>query len=217
MLLELSNRTADAGTTAFAPADHLLGIVQRVVASRDDTRIVLPGKGEIAILPERREFYANVSNMAEFCTAPSAQFQVTALGEAALPSTSARRNIQELLWNAAFHASQGRLVEGRSKYDVVQFRHWPNLTRLPVTPNAARICALLTRHPTTIMLIHRMLCIDKEEAYQIYSAAYCAGMANSISRMPESADLEVPAAEAQPEPSQHRGIFRSLFAKISGL
>jgi hypothetical protein len=217
VLLELSSSTADAGTTTFAPADHLLGIVQRIVASRDNTRIVLPGKGEIAILPGLGEYYASVQNMAEFCTAPPTQFQVSALGEAALPSTAGKRNIQELLWNAAFQASQGRLAEGCSKYDVVQFRHWPNLTRLPVTPNAARICALLTRHPTTIMLLHRMLCIDKEEVYQIYSAAYCAGIANTISRTPESANPETQVAEGQPAPAQERGIFRSLFAKISGL
>ena len=48
--VELSDRTADAGTVTFMHADHLLGSVQRIAASRDDTRIVLPGKGEVCAL-----------------------------------------------------------------------------------------------------------------------------------------------------------------------
>jgi hypothetical protein len=127
------------------------------------------------------------------------------------------KNISDLLWQSAFHVSEGRLIEGCSKYDVVQLRHWPNLTRLPVTPNAARICALLTRHPTTIMLIHRVLGIDKEEVCQIYSSAYSAGIAHMVSRSPILNGFEDSADDTQLEQVQDRGIFRSLFAKISRL
>ena len=219
MLQELANRTADAGSATFAPADHLLGLVQRIVASRDNARIALPGKGEIAILPGRNEYYANVQDLAEFCRAPAPLFRVTVFNAADLAfSPGSARNIKDLLWLAAFHASQGLLPEGCSKYDVVQFRHWPNLTRLPVTQNAARICALLTRHPTTLMLVHRVLGIDKEEVYRIYSAAYGAGIALKIGgHNLESASNEAGVVDAQPEPVKARGLFRSLFAKISGL
>ncbi len=195
----------------------MLGIVQRIVASRDDTRIVLPGKGEIAILPGRNEFHANVQDMPEFCRAPAAHFGVTVFDGAVHTYTSRNgRSIKDLLWQSAFHASQGLLLEGCSKYDVIQFSHWPNLTRLPVTPNAARICALLTRHPTTIMLVHRVLGIDKEEVWQICSAAYSAGIARMISHNPAVPGVDAFAAQ-QPEPVKERGLFRSMFAKISGL
>lgn len=219
MSLELANGIASGITSTFTPSAHLLGIVQGNMSARANTHIVLPGTDEvITILPERGEYYVNVSDMAAFCRAPATQFAQTACDEAALQyPPGCGKNISDLLWQAAFHASQGRLLEGCSKYDVVQFRHWPNLTRLPVTPNAARICALLTRHPTTIMLVHRMLGIEKEEVYQIYSAAYSAGIANAVSRNPEAANFEAESAGAQPEPAQERGLFRSLFAKISGL
>ena len=214
MSLELSIRTAEAETDTFIPADHLLGIVQRRIASRCDTRIVLREKGEIVIFPERGIYYTNVPDMVEFCGAPAEMFEVSAIGETALPYASGTaRSIRELLWQSSFHVSQGRLIEGCSKYDVVQFRHWPNLTRLPVTPNTARICALLTRHPTTIMLVHRMLGIDKTEVYQICSAAYSAGIADTLSR----ACFEAGATDIQPEPVKEHGLFRSLFAKISRL
>jgi hypothetical protein len=223
--LELSNRTSDAGIDTFAPADHLLGIVQRVVAARVNKRIVLPGKGEVIILPDRGVYYADIQDMAEFCSAPSAQFTTTPFGEAAFQHPSKGRSIDDLLWNAAFHASQGRLIDGCSICDFVKFRHWPNLTRLPVTPNTARICALLTRHRTVIMIAHQILGITNKEVHQVYSAAYCAGIANVIDPEISNATNKNPAFEnfkfgtdeSRPESEQRRGLFRSLFAKISGL
>lgn len=218
MSLELSIRVAEAATDTFIPADHLLGIVQQSVASHRDTRIILRGEDEIVIFPERGIYYANVSDMVEFCRAPVAEFETKIFDNGTLRYTpGSEKNITDLLWQSAFHASQGRLIEGCSKYDVVQLRHWPNLTRLPVTPNAARICALLTRHPTTIMLVHRVLGIDKEEVCQIYSSAYSTGIAHMVSRSPILNGLEGSVEDAKLEQEQGRGIFRSLFAKISRL
>lgn len=217
MSLDLSNTATNAALATFVPANHLLGIVQRSVASRTDTRITLPGKGEIVIFPGRNEYRGKVQDLAGFCGAPAAHFQVT-VGEAAMTDSHApARSLNDLLWMAAFHASQGLLLEGCSKYDVVQFRRWPNLTRLPATQNVARVCALLTRHPTTIMLVHHILDIEQSEVHQIYSAAYSAGIAHRISSNPVSGSVDAFAAEVRPEPVQERGLFRSLFAKISGL
>lgn len=154
--------------------------------------------------------------MAEFFQAPAAQFQITPLHETAAPPVpGSAKDIDELLWQAGFHASQGRLAEGTSRYDVVQFRCWPNLPRLSKTQNTARICALLTRHPTTIMLVHRMLDIGKDEVYRVYCAAHSAGIATVVSRDPTAKDQPVEPPPA--EPAQGRGLLRSLFSKISGL
>ncbi len=216
MSLDLINTTAEAAGEAFVPADHLLGIVQRIVALRANARIVLPGRGEIAVFAGRSEYRANVRDMAAFCSAPATHFEMSTISEADIESyLGPARHIRDLLWCAAFHASQGRLVEGCSKYDVVQFRHWPNLTRLPVTPHAARVCALLTRHPTTIMLVHHILGIEKKEVYQIYSAAHSAGLVEKVSGNPHAPSGA--AEEVQTQPAQARGLFRSLFAKIAGL
>ena len=65
-----------ASVQTFRPADHLLGIVQSAVASQADQSVILPGKGEVVILPSRGLYYANVLDMAEFCNAPAAQFNV---------------------------------------------------------------------------------------------------------------------------------------------
>jgi hypothetical protein len=161
--------------------------------------------------------------MAEFFQAPAAQFKTSPLGESEKPELP--KHIGELLWQAGFHASQGRMVAGTSKYDLVQFHHWPNLPHLPKTANTARICALLTRNPMTVMLVHRQLGIDKEEVYRVYSAAYSAGIAlirnlesTTHMRAFDPATLAASQAGEIIEPVQERtGLFRSLFTKISGL
>ncbi len=202
----------------FKPRDYLLGIVQRAMTSGENIRIILPGKGELVILPTLGVYYAKTRDLIEFICTPAILLKIEGCDEKVLPDgLGSRMNLNALLWQTAFHASQGRLIEGCSKYDVVKFRHWPNLTRLPITPNTARICALLTRNPTTIMLVHRVLGIDREEVYQIYSAASSAGICHKIGKGPESENAEVEFPDRQPKPVNAQSLLSSLFAKISRL
>lgn len=207
----IASNAAEVGESTFSPKDYFVGIAQKAIAAGKNVRIVLPGRGEVLLFPERKAFSADLADPATFFQAPAGEFHATALEASTEPL--APRPIGELLWQAGFHASQGRLMEGITIFDVVQFHHWPNLPQLPQTPNTARICALLTRHPTTIMLAHRLLGIGKDEVYRIYSAAYSAGIANIVNQNPEA----VAGAEPAEERSEARGLFRSLFAKISGL
>jgi hypothetical protein len=117
----------------------------------------------------------------------------------------------------AFYLYEDNLIESCSENDVIQFSRWPNLTRLPVTPHTARICALLTRHPTSIMLVRRVLGIDKKEVNRVISAAFSAGIVNTISRGPSLSSYEPTVAEVKPEQTQKSGLWNSLFAKISNL
>ncbi len=221
----IASNPAEKGDMAFSAAEYFLGIAQRIASSGENTQVALPGVGEVSLFPGRKEFSATIPDMAEFFSAPAAQFRITPLGAGAAPQAADRpRNMEDLFWQAGFHASQGRLVEGTSKYDIVQFRHWPNLPRLSKTANTARVCALLTRHPTTITLVHRQLDIDKEEVYRVYSAAYSAGIASIRNlesttnfRALDSATAEADLATDNAPAAQTQGLFRALFSKISGL
>lgn len=208
----------EAVSGIFKPGDYLLGILQRAMASAENVRIILPGKGELVVLPTLGVYYAKTHDLIEFIRTPALFFNIEKCDEKVLPDgLGSRKNLNALLWQTAFHASQGRLIEGCSKYDVVKFRHWPNLTRLSITRNTARICALLTRHPTTIMLVHRVLGIDKEEVYQIYSAASAAGICHKFGKGPESENTDVDFPDQRPKPVNAQSLLSSLFAKISGL
>lgn len=218
MLTGFANKTADAASPAIESASHLLHIVQRVLAAQDNVHISLPGSGYIIILPQKREYHADVADMAQFCIAPTSAFEIKPMDNAAISALSkSGKDVRDLLWQLAFHIYEENLIENCSENDVVQFRRWPNLTRLPVTANTARICALLTRHPTSIMLVRRVLSIDKKEVSRIISAAYCAGIVNTISRGPSQTHAEPTVSEIKPEQSAKSGVWNSLFAKISSL
>ena len=218
---DTTTQTADAEDNTFSASDYFLGIAQRIMASGKNTRVSLPGKGEVTLFPRRKLYYTTLADMTEFCLAPSAKFEISELQDEAAPRG---KNIADLLWQAAFHASQGRLLNDCSKFDIVQFNHWPNLPHLPKTPNTMRICAMLTRYPTSIMLAHRRLKIEKDELYRVYCAAYCAGIA-TIRNLASTVQLraaDIDSAESdeiaeEAGKTKNQGLFRSMFAKISGL
>lgn len=207
---------------SYSASAHLLGMIQGVVNSGRASRIVLPGAGELAIVPSKNAYYSNVQDMAGFCRSQVSAFQLVEGSEADILgcATGTQKRIRDLLWSAALHASEGRLIDGCTKYDVVKFRHWPNLTRLPITQNSARIAALLTHHSCTIMLVPRVLSVNIEEVNEVYSAAYSCGIAQVISRPDgalEDRSKSIEAIELPPQPNEERGFFRALFEKISGL
>ena len=99
------------------------------------------------------------------------------------------------MWQAAHYVSNGRLMEGLNMDDVVKMRHWPNLTRLPSNLNSFQIAAMLTRHPTTIVFAHRVLKIPQDEINTFYSAAHCAGLAETLNTPPEALPIAEDSSE----------------------
>lgn len=219
-----------ASDSYFSLSDYFIGIVKDAVSAQHNVRVTLPGKGGIVILAAHGEYHTNLldSEMEEFCRASATLFQTSQLAKKdvdLLRESSTAKNIKSLLWLAGYYASQGRLVGSRSscdsahehlvhEYDVVQFTHWPNLSRLPTTPNTMRIFALLTQRPSAIILIHRKLRIEPQEVYQVYSAACAAGFVSVLSNHMGQAEIDA-SVPTQPVPA--RGILGSLFAKIAGL
>lgn len=206
-----SATTLDDDVPCFSPDDHLITLLRRATAHSQDVRVTLDGVGEIRVFTGRGEYLADGVDLATFCAAPAGRFRVDVLDpnrDVRGVETRIGRNLDELMWHAGFHASRGRMMKGCFRHDVVQLRHWPNLSRLPATPNAMRISALLTRHPTSITLAQRLLKVDAAEIYQIYSAARCAGIAHVLNRKPEEPVLK---------PHRNQALLGMLLSRIAGL
>jgi len=206
---EVDARTA--GVEYFSPEAYLINILRRGTANKQDLLVELEGVGELILLSSRGEYFAFATDMAKFCTVPIDRYVITIMGAGhqRMPGKdTVGRNIDELMWQAAFHASQGRLMEGCYRDDVVELTYWPNLTRLPLTPNTARISALLNRHPTSVTLAARLLKVELSEMYQFYSAARCAGLARAVNRTPEEPKLE---------PHRNQSLLSALLAKVARL
>lgn len=208
---QLENDARTAGVDYFNPDDYLINTLRRATANQQDIHLGVAGLGELVMLGGRGEYFAYLDDMPAFITTPQARVALTILapGDARIPAPEKiGRNIDELMWQAAFHASQGRLMQGCYRDDVVELEYWPNLSRLPHTPNTMRMAALLSRHPTSIFFATRLLKVEPAEIYQFYSAARAAGFARALNRKPEEPKLE---------PHRNQSLLSSLMKKIAGL
>lgn len=195
----------------FEPDQTLINTIKRAVVNGQDIRITLEGCGELLLLSGRGEYFADIDDEPHFYTAPVGHFTVSVLRSGSLPEAwqeVSGREVEELLWKVAFYNSRGKLMQGCNPIDMVELNNWPNLTRIPHSPNAPRIAALLSQHSTTIAFVARLLKIPPKEVYQFYSAAYCAGMAKPINRTPQEPKLE---------PHRHQTLLAGLWKKLSTL
>jgi hypothetical protein len=204
----------------FAADDYFLGLAQRVACGSTITHIFLDGVGEVIIDPRRSRYVAFMPDAEAFYLTPAASFQTAPTKTCSFPDFP-ERDLAELLWTAAHHASAGRLPAGYSKYDVVKLRHWPNLSRLPATPGAMRLCAFLSRRPSALHLARKLAGVDEGEAYSFYSAALSAGVLELVSRATALSPSEAePAPEPAPATSRRaadQSMLRLLWSKVSRL
>jgi len=179
-------------TYHFNPEEYLVNILARAVANKQDVSVTLPSGESLAIFPSRGDYFSYVNDMRAFCISNINEFNVKVLtlsdGDDFRRGEEYGRNFDELLWQATYFASQGRLIEGCNREDVIEITYWPNLTRLPGPPSAIAIAALLTRYPTSITLASRILNVPIEDVFEFYSAAFSAGcvaIQNRETRVPE--------------------------------
>lgn len=208
---ELHDDVRTAGVEYFDPDDHLLTTMRRASANAQDLHIEIKDLGSLTQLTSRGECFLQSNDLPRFfSTSPDAcKLTILDADDPRIPTTNnIGRNIDEMMWHAAFYASGGRLMRGCYRDDVVELEYWPNLTRLPHTPNAIRIASLLLRHPTSVTLASRLLKVDTAELYQFYSAARAAGFARAVNRTPDEPKLE---------PHRNQTLLSSLLKKIAGL
>lgn len=196
----------------FNPDEYLVNILGRAVANKQDVSVALPSGERLAIFPSRGDYFSYVDDMAAFCTSNINEFDVKVLNESGIANyrngEEYGRNFDELLWQASYYASQGRLIEGCKREDVVEINYWPNLTRLPGPPSAIVIAALLTRYPTSITLASRILNVPMEEMFEFYSAAFSAGFITVHNR---------PLTTPELKPHRDNTMLGQLLARISRL
>lgn len=206
-----------ADQASFDPASGLLGVIAQALSAKHAVVVYASGTGAVALVPERQEYFTELAEdeLAAFCRLPASGYATKRLADAGLNQLLSQdvrgRNIDELQWRAALYASGGRLLKGCGRDDVVLLKAWPNLTRVPGTPNAVRIAALLTRYPTTVSLAHRLLKIPVEEMNEFYSAAHASGLAVAVNRRPERME------EEPIKPHRNRSLLGQLFERVVGL
>ncbi|GAA4787504.1 hypothetical protein [Lysobacter hankyongensis] len=205
---------------AFFVDETFLGVaLQAAHAGRGVVRAVLDGVGEVTIDAAESRFSAQLSDWEDFCTAPIGRLRVTHQSVRA-PSSEPWRDLSELLWIAGYHASAGRLPADANRHAVIKLAHWPNLSRLPRTPDMYRLCALLARRPSSIHLAGKLLGVNEVQAFRFFSAAHAAGAIEMVTRthgISSANDDEEPAADALPPSETSLGsMLKQLWNKMTG-
>ncbi len=121
------------------------------------------------------------------------------------------QSMDAFLWKIACWASKGRYPVNIDISQPVYLKHWPNFTRLLVTPHALRISALLVQGPRTLPSIAESLNIKPQYVFVFISAAYSLGLAGQAKR--ESDILSKPP---EVKPSKKHGILGRILNKLIG-
>lgn len=121
------------------------------------------------------------------------------------------QDIDVFIWKLAIWTSKGRFPASINPQLPVYLKHWPNFTRLLLTPDAMRIAALLVIDPRTPLQTASVLSIKPQYVFAFISACNSVGILGQSQR---SADIIV-MPEA-PKPNKKQSLFSKILNKLRG-
>jgi hypothetical protein len=119
--------------------------------------------------------------------------------------------MEGLLWHVALKTYQGRLPAELDLSQRYIRRHWPNLTRLPLTPYAVQIAALWGEQPMTVPFIIDALKLPQRYVFAFFGAAQAANLLVQARRQADTL-LE----EALPPPPPPPRPSHSFYSRLLG-
>ncbi|MET0052781.1 MAG: hypothetical protein ABW095_17095 [Candidatus Thiodiazotropha sp.] len=202
----------------YNPEHYLQGHIQQALnlAVRYHKNVSVEGPWPaIDLMIESRTLLidANERQLRPFCTVPDATLEVPLRVHDHHKEQSGRLSypVAACLWQLALWASRGRLPAGTSLTQPIYLRHWPNFTRLQVTPHALAIAALWAKQPRSLIDTARGLQIPQRYVFAFYSAAKALQLAGETRRAVDT--LIAPPAVRR---SARRGVLIRLLDHLRG-
>lgn len=115
-------------------------------------------------------------------------------------------------WNIALWSALGRVPQGTPLDIPIILLHWPNLSRLQLTPHALRIAALWAERPYSLLETAKVLNIPQRYVFAFYSATHALRLAFP-ERRTRTRSEEVPSSAPQANPK--RSLFKRILAHLS--
>jgi hypothetical protein len=119
--------------------------------------------------------------------------------------------LDNFLWRVALWTSRGHVPKGTDLSKKIVLLHWPNFTRLIVTPYALKISALWMAQPHSLLETAKTLEIPQRYVFAFYSAARAVQLAFVDRRIEQRASQSLSADSAK------RGLFQRLLARLRKL
>jgi hypothetical protein len=120
-------------------------------------------------------------------------------------------NVDAFLWKLAVWTSKGRYPVALDIHKPVFLKHWPNFTRLVVTPHALRISALLIASPKTLPDIAETLKIKPQYVFAFISAAHALGLVKQAKRQADEI-VQPPVIKN----NERQGLLTRIISKLRG-
>ena len=193
--VELLHQHSESVVTLEPPVfkNSLIFQIQRAISNQQDILVELNENQKIMICGEKQRYLPIGKESRNLKAVKLNMFQVKLIEEKSSLLNRViehGRPLDELAWQAAFNISNGKLLPGCRRDDVISLQQWPNFPRLKHSANAERIAALFASRPTSIELASRILHIPIKELCQFYSAASYAGYTQLLNRKAESFELK---------------------------
>jgi len=205
---------------SFNPKDFFLGYVQSALkAAKAKGRIAQLNSGwkPLIIFPYSKEIWLDADDKQLRAFAGLVIKKNENKGMSLTPVDQAAANcskkmegfydVDNFLWKLAVWTSKGRYPDTIDIDSRVFLTHWPNFTRLVVTPHAMRIAALLVMGPRTAMSIASDLNIKPQYVFVFISAAHALGLVGQTKRQ---------ADEIIASPEVNRSKSKGLLGRILG-
>ncbi len=208
----------------FNPEEGLLALLQ--IVQRDQAAAIITDNNQQAILrldPVADQAILMVSDeqLQNYSRTAQPGLQMRALRDQDTAGSDNFRHIslQSLLWQTGAWTANGRLSRKLQPHAPVQLKQWPNLTRLPMLPDALRLAAFLSRSPAPPTLIVKMLRIEPRDLFNFLAAADSLGLLRY--NTPENPEYIVRASQQTPTeteiPTARRNFLGRLLKRIAGL
>ncbi|MGC9207726.1 response regulator [Acidithiobacillus sp.] len=209
----------------FNSDEGLLGLLK--IAQRDQGISVISDQNQCAVLrldPSADQAAALIDDeqLQQLCQVSASNLQLRAPrdGDSGENSSLRHMSLQSLLWQVAAWTANGRLNQKLPLNAPVQLKQWPNLTRLPMLPDALRLAAFLARSPASPALTVKILRIEPRDLFNFLAAADSLELLRyntpenpgNLVRIPHdsaSLETEIPAAK--------RSFLGRLLKRIAGI
>jgi hypothetical protein len=207
----------------YNPKHYFQGYVQSALMVAEAKKQVMhlnSGWKPLIIFPHNHEVWLDADDKQLKAFASVVMNKISVPGITLTPVDSTPSSTQEdlekfhskdaFLWKLAAWTSKGRYPDALDISRPVFLKHWPNFTRLVVTPHALRISALLMASPRTLPEIAEVLKIKPQYVFVFISAAYALGLIGQAKRKADEI-IQPPAIKK----SEQQGLLSRIIGKLS--
>ncbi|MGB0513854.1 MAG: hypothetical protein ACPGJE_03325 [Wenzhouxiangellaceae bacterium] len=196
-------------------AEHVLGRLEQIIRRGRPSCLTGPAGDWIWLDPAAGLYTAHAGRDGDFSWLHTDALDIRTCPAAPSGSESARP-VSELMWQVAYHFTDGELLYGCGPHDVIELHQWPNLTRLPHTREMIMLASMLFKRPASLSFTYRVLRIPQADAFTFYSAARAAGLIRTVSTLP-AANSAPPVDVSDDSSSTGKGLWQRLFHRFARL